>query len=125
MIMTDLQSKNTIINLTSGKPGQPRIYTEEEMKEQRRERVRKYYRENKEKCNLNNKMYKLRVKGIVEWQGIVLTPKQRGNKKVYTDEEIRQHKRDYYKNKYYMTHREACIERMRKAGLLKKATQAK
>jgi len=29
---TDSQSKNTIVDLTPGKPGQPRIYTEEEMK---------------------------------------------------------------------------------------------
>jgi len=70
------------------------------MKERRREQVRKYYRENKEKCNLNNKMSKLHAKGILKWQGIDLTLKQRGNKKIYTEEEIRQHKRDYYKNKY-------------------------
>jgi len=70
-------------------------------------------------------MSKLCAKGRVEWQGIDLTPKQRGNKKIYTEEEIKQHKRDYYKNKYYATHREACIERMKKARLLKKATQAK
>jgi len=78
--MTDLQSKNTIINLTPGKPGQPRIYTEEEMKEQKREWVRKYYRENKEKCNLNNKMSKLRAKGIVKW----LSPQNKGAIKRYT-----------------------------------------
>jgi len=95
------------------------------MKEWRREQVRKYYRENKEKCDLNNKMSKLCTKGVVEWQGIVLAPKQRGNKKIYTDEEIKQRKRDYYKNNYYMNHREVCLERARKACLLKKATQAK
>jgi len=66
-------------------PGQPRIYTEEEMKERRREQFRKSCRENKEKCNLNNKMSKLCAKGVVEWQGIDLTPKQRGNKKIYTE----------------------------------------
>jgi len=75
MMMTDLQSKNTIIDLTPGKPGQPRLYTEEEMKEQKRERVRKYYKENRERCNFNNKMYKLCAKGVVEWQGIVLALK--------------------------------------------------
>jgi len=48
MTMTDLQSKSSIVNLTPGKPGQPRIYTEEEMKEWRREWVRKYYREQRE-----------------------------------------------------------------------------
>jgi len=69
-------------------------------------------------------MSKLCAKGVVEWQGIDLTPKQRGNKKIYTEEETKQHKRDYYKNKYYTMHREACIERMRKAHLCKKATQA-
>jgi len=69
-------------------------------------------------------MYKLCTKGVVKWQGIVLTPKQRGNKKIYTDEEIKQCKRDYYKNKYNVTHREVCLERARKAFLLKE-TQAK
>jgi len=123
--MTDSQSKNTTIDLIPGKPGRPRIYTEEEMKEQKREQVRKYYKKNREKCNLNNKMLKLCAKGIVERQGIDLTPKQRDNKKIYTEEELRQHKRDYYKNKYYMTHREVCLERARKAHLLKKTTQAK
>jgi len=69
-------------------------------------------------------MSKLCAKGVVEWQGIDLTPKQRGNKKIYTEEEIKLHKRDYSKNKYYAMHREACIERMKKARLHKKATQA-
>jgi len=69
-------------------------------------------------------MSKLCAKGVVEWQGIDLTPKQRGNKKIYTEEEIKQRKRDYYKNKYYATHKEACLERMRKAHFCKKATQA-
>jgi len=32
---TDLQPKNTAIDLTPGKPGQPRLYTEEERKEQK------------------------------------------------------------------------------------------
>jgi len=95
------------------------------MKEQKREQVRKYYKENREKCNLSNKMSKLCAKGIAKWQGIDLTPKQRGNKKIFTEEELRQHKRDYYKNKYYVTYREVCLERARKACLLKKATQAK
>jgi len=59
------------------------------MKEQKWEWVRKYCKENRERCDFNNKMYKLRAKGVVEWQGIVLVPKQRGNKKIYTDEEIK------------------------------------
>jgi len=54
----------------------------------------KYYKENREKCNFNYKMYKLCAKGVVEWQGIVLTPKQSGNKKIYTDEEIKQRKKE-------------------------------
>jgi len=90
---TDLQPKNTAIDLTPGKPGQPRLYTEEERKQHNREWVRKYYKENREKCDFNNKLYKLRAKGVVEWQGIVLVPKQRGKKKIYTDEEIKQRKR--------------------------------
>jgi len=69
-------------------------------------------------------MYKLCAKGVVKWQGIVLAPKQRGNKKIYTDQEIKQHKRDYYKNNYYVNHREVCLERARKSHLCQKATQA-
>jgi len=122
---TDSQCKNTTIDLTPGKPGQPRLYTEEEMKQQKWEQVRKYYKENKERCDFNNKMCKLYTKGIVEWQGIVLAPKQRGNKKIYTDEEIKQSKRDYYKNNYYMNHRDVCLERARKAHLRQRAAQAK
>jgi len=34
---------------------------------------------------------------------------------IFTEEEIKQRKRDYYKNKYYARHREACVERMKKA----------
>jgi len=79
------------------------------MKEQKQEWVRKYYKENRERCDFNNKMYKLCAKGIVEWKGI----------------EIKQHKRDYYKNNYYMTHREACIERIKNAGLCQRVAQAK
>jgi len=67
---TDMQCKNTTIDLTPGKPGQPRLYTEEEMKQQKWERASKYYKENREMCDFNNKMCKLRAKGVVEWQGI-------------------------------------------------------
>jgi len=122
---TDSQPKNTAIDLTPGKPGRPRLYTDEERKQHNREWVRKYYRENKERCNFNNKLCKLHAKGIVEWQCIVLAPKQRGNKRIYTDEEIKQRKRDYYKNNYYVNHREVCLERVRRAQLHQKAAQAK
>jgi len=80
---TDSQPKNTAIDLTPGKPGRPRKYTDEERKQHNREQVRKYYRENREKCDFNNKLYKLRAKGVVEWQGIVLVPKQRGKKDIH------------------------------------------
>jgi len=76
-------------------------------------------------CLSSIKLCKLRAKGIVKWQGIVLAPKQRGNKKIYTDEEIKQRKRDYYKNNYYVNHREVCLERARKAHLRQKAAKAK
>jgi len=79
------------------------------MKQWKREQVRKYYRENKEQCNFNNKMSKLSAKGVVEWQGIDLTPKPKDNKKIYTEEEIKQCKRDYYNNKYYSMHKEAVL----------------
>jgi len=111
--------------VTPGKPGQPRLYTEEEMKEQKWELACKYYKENRERCDFNNKMYKLHTKGVVKWQGIVLAPKQRGKKQIYTDEEIKQRKRDYTKNNYYMNHRDVCLERARKAHLHQKAAQAK
>jgi len=122
---TDSQPKNTVIDLTPGKPGRPWKYTEEERKQLKREWAKKYYKENREKCDLNNKLYKLRAKGVVEWQGIILVPKQRGNKRIYTDEEIKQRKRDYYRNNYYMNHRDICIERARKAHLRQKAANAK
>jgi len=65
-------------------------------------------------------MSKLRAKGIVEWPGLDLTPKPRGRPRVYTDEEIRQRKRDSYKKHYYVTHKAACIERARKSNICKK-----
>jgi len=49
----------------------------------------------------------------------------KGNKKIHTDEEIKQQKRDYYKNNYYVNHREVCLERARKANLHQKVAQAK
>ena len=122
---TDSQPKNTVIDLTPGKPGRPRKYTEEERKQLKREAAKKYYKENREKCDLNNKLYKLRARGVVEWQGIVLVPKQRGKQRIDTDEEIKQRKRDYYKNNYYVNHREICIERAKKSHLRQKAVKAK
>jgi len=122
---TDSQPKNTVIDLTPGKPGQPRKYTDEERKQLKREWARKYYKEKREKCDFNNKLCKLRAKGVVKWQGIVLVPKQKGSKKIYTDEEIKQRKRDYYKNNYYVNHREICIERAKRAHLHQKAAKAK
>jgi len=118
MNMTDSQPKNTTIDLTPGKPGQPRLYTEEEMRSKKGSGLGNITK-NKEQCDFNNKMCKLCTKGIVKWQGIVLTPKQRGNN---TDEEIKQRKRDYYKN---MNHRDVCLEKARKAHLCQKAAQAK
>jgi len=95
------------------------------MKQQKREWASKYYKENRERFDFNNRMCKLCAQGVVEWQGLVLAPKQRGNKKIYTDEEIKQHKRDNYKNNYYVNHRDVCLERVRKAHLHQKAAQAK
>jgi hypothetical protein len=42
----------------------------------------------------------------------------------FTDEEIKQRKRDYYKNNYYVNHREVCLERAKKAHLRQKAAKA-
>jgi len=120
---TDSQPKNTVIDLTPGKPGRPRKHTEEERKQLKREWAKKYYKENREKCDFNNKLCRLRAKGVVEWQGIVLVPKQKKSKRIYTDEEIKQRKRDYYKNNYYVNHRDICIERARKAHLRQKAAK--
>jgi len=50
---------------------------------------------------------------IATAQGIDLTVKPRGRPRIYTEEEIHQHKRDYYNNCYYIMHKEACLERMR------------
>jgi len=65
-------------------------------------------------------MSKLHAKGVVKWPGLDLTPRPRGRPRVYTDEEICQHKRDSYKKHYYVTHKEACIERARKLTMCKK-----
>jgi len=90
------------------------------MKQRKREHYRRYYNANKAKCNLSNKMSKLRTRGVVEWLDNDLTLKPRGRPRIYTKEEIRQHKRDYYNNCYYITNKEACLARMRNSCIHKK-----
>jgi len=52
--MTDEQ-----IDLTPRRLGQPRIYSEEEMKLCRKEIYNRYYHAHKDKCNLSTKKSKL------------------------------------------------------------------
>jgi len=114
------EKKAITLDLTLKKAGQPRIYTDEERKERQKEYYKKHYHASRAKCDLSTKMSKLCAKGVVEWPGLDLTPKPRGRPRVYTDEEIHQRKRDSYKKHYYVTHKEACIERARKLTIHKK-----
>jgi len=113
------KQKVIIPDLTPKKAG-PRIYMDEERKERQKEYYKKHYHANRAKCDLSTKKSKLCTKGVVKWPGLDLTPRPRGRPRVYTEEEICQHKRDSYKKHYYVTHKEACIERARKLTMHKK-----
>jgi len=77
------------------KPGWPRIYTEEEIKERRKEKMRRHLMNKKTKEN--NK-----PKGSVV-----------GHPRIYTEEEVKQRKRDRI-HKYYRENKEACLKRSRR-----------
>jgi len=106
--------------LAYGKLGQPKIYTDQERKERKKEYYKKHYHAHKDKCNLSTKKSKLRAKGIVEWHGLDLTPRPRGRPKIYTEEELKQRRRDQYKNHYCLKDKEASIERTKKSCMCKK-----
>jgi len=106
--------------LAYGKLGQPRIYTDKERRERKKEYYKKHYHANRAKCDLSSKKSKLCAKGIVEWHGLDLTPRPRGRPKIYTEEELKQCRRDQYKNHYCIKDKEASIERTKKSCMRKK-----
>jgi len=80
-------------------PGQPRVLTEEEIKECRKEQIRKYL--NNKKAKLNN-MPKSSAIGC-PW--------------LYTKEEVKQCKRERIQ-RYYRENKDQCIKRSRRWQLL-------
>jgi len=108
------------LDLTPKRSRWLRIYTNEERKERKKEHYRKHYHAQRAKCDLSTKKSKLCAKGVVEWPGIDLTPRPRGQLRVYTEEEACQCRQDHYKNHYYVMNKEACIERARKLHMHKK-----
>jgi len=83
--MTDQQAnkkqKVITLDLTPKKAGRPRIYTNEERKERQKEYYKKHYHEHRAKCDLSIKKSKLCAKGVVEWPGLDLTSRSRGQAK--------------------------------------------
>jgi len=79
------------IDIAVRKTGRPRIYTEEEIKERRREQMRQYLTKKKE-TNVN------KLKSTII-----------GCPCIYTDEEAKQKKRESI-SRYYQKNRECCIE---------------
>jgi len=77
------------------RPGWPRIYTEEEIKERRKEQIRKYLINRKTKKNNTPKSSMI------------------GHPRIYTEEELKQRKREQIQ-KYYRENKEACLERSRR-----------
>jgi len=87
------------------KTGRPRIYTEEEIKEQRKMQTRQYL--DKKKETKDNK------------------PKSNviGCPCIYTNEEAKQKKRESVR-RYYQKNREHCIERSKRCQLCRNAEAA-
>jgi len=94
------------IDIAVRKTGRPRIYTEEEIKECRREQMRQYLTKKKE-----NKVNKPKSTVI-------------GRPHIYTNEEAKQKKRESV-SRYYQKNRERCIERSKRCQLHRKAKALK
>ena len=77
------------------KPGRPRVLTDEEVKEHKKEQIRKYLINRKAKKN-NTPM-----------------SSTIGRPRIYTEEEARQHKRER-NQRYYRENKEACLEKSRR-----------
>jgi len=94
------------IDITVRKTGRPRIYTEEEIKERRREQMRQYLTKKKE-----SKVNKPKSTII-------------GCPRIYANEEAKQKKRESIR-RYYQKNRERCIERSKRCQLCCKAEALK
>jgi len=94
------------IDIAVRKTGRPRIYTEEEIKECRREQMRQYLNKKKE-----TKVNKPKSTII-------------GRPCIYTNEEAKQKKRESI-SRYYQKNRERCIERSKRCQLRCKAKALK
>jgi len=93
-------------DITMRKTGWPRIYTEEEIKERKREQMRQYLTKKKE-----TKVNKPKSTII-------------GRPCIYTDEEAKQKKRESV-GRYYQKNRERCIKRSKRCQLHRKAEALK
>jgi len=88
------------------KTGRPRIYTEEEIKEQRKMQMRQYL--DKKKETKDNKPKSTVI----------------GCPRIYTDEEAKQKKRESIR-RYYQKNRERCIKQSKRCQLHCKAEALK
>jgi len=86
------------------RPGQPRIYTEKEIKERRREQMRRHLMNKKTKKSNRPK------------SSVV------GHPRIYTEEEVKQCNREPVQ-KYYRENKEACLERSRRWHLQRQAAK--
>jgi len=104
--MTDIEIVEMVDNqdISLRRPGWPRIYTEEEIKERRKEQMRR---------NLMNKKTK---KSNRPKSSVVSHPR------IYTEEEVKQRKREWIQ-KYYRENKEACLERSKRWHLQRQAAR--
>jgi len=93
-------------DIAARKTGRPRIYTDEEIKEQRKMQMRQYLNKKKE-----TKVNKPKSTVI-------------GHPRIYTDEEAKQKKRESV-SRYYQKNRELCIKQSKRCQLHCKAKALK
>jgi len=103
--MTDIEIVKMVDNqdISLRRPGWPRIYTEEEIKECRREQMRHLMNKKTKKSN--------RPKNSVV-----------SHPRIYTEEEVKQRNRERIQ-KYYRENKEACLERSRRWHLQRQAAK--
>jgi len=87
-------------------PGRPRVFTEEEIKEHRKEQIRKYLINRKAKQNNPPNSSTI------------------GCPWLYTEEEVKQHKRERIQ-RYYRENKDKCLEHSRRCQLRHKAKALK
>jgi len=77
------------------RPGRPRVLTDEEVEEHKKEQIRKYLMNRKAKKDNTPKSSTI------------------GRPRIYTEEEVRQRQRERIQ-RYYRENKEACLERSRR-----------